>query len=64
MRSNKSTNEDKINGYYYYYYYYYHILLLLIGGKDITPAKFQLDQFITVGGVDGQKHTHTYTDLT
>ena len=29
-------------------------------GKDITPAKFQLNQFITVGGVDGQTHTQTH----
>ena len=27
---------------------------VLSGVKDITPAKFQLDRFITVGGVDGQ----------
>ena len=30
------------------------------GGKDSTPAKFQLDRFITVGGVDGQTHTQTH----
>ena len=30
---------------------------VLSGGKDSTPAKFQLDRFITVGGVDGQTHT-------
>ena len=29
---------------------------VLSGGKDITPAKFQLNRFITVGGVDGQTH--------
>ena len=34
---------------------------VLSGGKDSTPAKFQLDRFITVGGVDGQTHTHTHT---
>ena len=33
---------------------------VLSGGKDSTPAKFQLDRFITVGGVDGQ----TYPALT
>ena len=33
---------------------------VLSGGKDSTPAKFQLDRFITVGGVDGQTNTHTY----
>ena len=27
------------------------------GVKDITPAKFKLDRFITVGGVDGQTYT-------
>ena len=32
---------------------------VLSGGKDITPAKFQLDRFITVGGVDGQTNKHT-----
>jgi hypothetical protein len=26
----------------------------------MTPAKFQLNRFITVGGVDGQTHTHTH----
>ena len=26
---------------------------VLSGGKDSTPAKFQLDRFITIGGVDG-----------
>ena len=31
---------------------------VLSGVKDITRAKFQLDRFITVGGVDGQTHTH------
>ena len=29
--------------------------------KDITPAKFQLDRFVTVGRVDGQTHTQTHT---
>ena len=33
---------------------------VLSGSKDITPAKFQLDRFITVGGVDGQTHTQTH----
>ena len=33
---------------------------VLSGVKDITPAKFQLDRFITVGGVDGQTYKHTY----
>ena len=40
---------------------------VLSGVKDITPAKFQLDRFITVGGVDGQtnKHTHiNYSKIT
>ena len=32
--------------------------------KSITPAKFQLDRFITVGGVDGQTHKQTYPALT
>ena len=32
---------------------------VLSGVKDITPAKFQLDRFITVGGVDGQTNKHT-----
>ena len=32
---------------------------VLSGVKDITPAKFQLDRFITVG-VDGQTNKHTY----
>ena len=36
---------------------------VLSGGKDSTPAKFQLDRFITVGGVDGQTHTHTQTHI-
>ena len=36
------------------------LLPVLSGGKDITPAKFQLNRFMTVGGVDG-KHTHTHT---
>jgi len=36
------------------------LLPVLSGGKDITPAKFQLNRFITVGGVDGQTHTHTH----
>ena len=44
------------------------LLPVLSGGKDITPAKFQLNRFITVGGVDGQTHTpthkHTYPALT
>ena len=30
-------------------------------GKDSTPAKFQLDLFIAVGGVDGQTNKHTLT---
>ena len=34
---------------------------VLSGGKDSTPAKFQLDRFIAVGGVDGQTHKHTHT---
>ena len=34
---------------------------VLSGGKDSTPAKFQLDRLITVGGVDGQTHKHTRT---
>ena len=36
------------------------LLPVLSGGKDITPAKFQLNRFITVGGVDGQTHTQTH----
>ena len=32
---------------------------VLSGGKYSTPAKFQLDRFITVGGVDGQTYTQT-----
>ena len=35
---------------------------VLSGGKAITTAKFQLDRFITVGGVDGQTHIHTYVN--
>ena len=31
---------------------------VLSGGKDSTPAKFQRDRFITVGGVDGQTYIH------
>ena len=37
---------------------------VLSGGKYSTPAKFQLDRFITVGGVDGQTNIHTYPALT